>query len=217
MATLFGAARFDLGRLFMVPAAAGLVVFELDGLVHVHAHGTPAGALRWASTGLTCAFYLVLIGCYLRRGPALATSGSVSAHAAALAATWAPFAFPLLPGAPPGPAQQGVSDVLLVAGTTWSVWTLRCLGRSLSVLAQARQVVDRGPYRWVRHPLYCGEIVSSLGLALAAGSLGAAAVWLGLCGLQAYRALREEQVLLGALPGYRDYRDRTAALLPGLF
>ena len=44
-----------------------------------------------------------------------------------------------------------------------------------------------------------------------------AALWLVLCGLQAYRALREEQVLLAALPGYRDYRSRTAALLPGVF
>jgi protein-S-isoprenylcysteine O-methyltransferase Ste14 len=35
--------------------------------------------------------------------------------------------------------------------------------------------------------------------------------------MQVYRALREEQVLLDALPAYRDYRARTAALVPGLF
>ena len=52
------------------------------------------------------------------------------------------------------------ADVLLLAGTAWSVWSLRFLGRNVSVLAQARDVVDRGPYRWVRHPLYAGEIVS---------------------------------------------------------
>jgi protein-S-isoprenylcysteine O-methyltransferase Ste14 len=82
------------------------------------------------------------------------------------------------------------------------------------VLAQARAVVDRGPYRWVRHPLYAGEIVSCLGLAITAGSAVAAALWLALCALQSYRALREEQVLLRALPGYRAYRARTAALVP---
>jgi protein-S-isoprenylcysteine O-methyltransferase Ste14 len=87
----------------------------------------------------------------------------------------------------------------------------------VSVLAQARAVVDRGPYRWVRHPLYAGEIVSSLGVALAMNSLAALACWLVLCGLQIYRALREEQVLLDALPAYRDYRTHTAALVPGLF
>ena len=79
----------------------------------------------------------------------------------------APFAFPLLHGAPPGTGRQFVSDLLLVAGMAWSVWSLRFLGRNVSVLAQARDVVDRGPYRWVRHPLYTGEIVSSLGVAIA--------------------------------------------------
>ena len=107
--------------------------------------------------------------------------------------------------------------MLLLAGTVWAVWSLRFLGRNLSVIAQARGVADRGPYRWVRHPLYAGEIVSSLGLAVAAHSLAAAAVWLGFCGLQAYRAVREEQLLLTTLPGYRAYRRRTAALLPGIF
>jgi protein-S-isoprenylcysteine O-methyltransferase Ste14 len=38
-----------------------------------------------------------------------------------------------------------------------------------------------------------------------------------MCALQVYRALREEQVLLLALPAYRSYRSRTAALLPGVF
>jgi len=69
----------------------------------------------------------------------------------------------------------------------------------------------------VRHPLYTGEIVSTLGLALTAGSLRAIAAWLVLVVLQAYRAMREEQVLLRALSGYLDYRSRTAALLPGVF
>ncbi|HEY5985170.1 MAG TPA: methyltransferase, partial [Streptosporangiaceae bacterium] len=95
--------------------------------------------------------------------------------------------------------------------------SLRFLGRNLSVIAQARAVVERGPYRWVRHPLYTGELVSTLGLVLTAGSVKAIAAWLAMAGLQAYRALREEQVLLRALPGYRAYRRRTAALLPGVF
>lgn len=43
------------------------------------------------------------------------------------------------------------------------------------------------------------------------------AVWLGICVLQAYRAVREEQLLLAVLPGYGAYRIRTAALLPGIF
>jgi protein-S-isoprenylcysteine O-methyltransferase Ste14 len=216
MADDAGKSRMDIGKLIMVPGAAVMLAFDLASLAHHGASGT-AGVLQWLGVVGVCAFYALIIGSYLRRGPAAATSGSVTAHAAAVIATLTPFAFPLLAAAPPGAGRQLAADALLLAGTTWSVWSLRFLGRNLSVLAQARDVVDRGPYRWVRHPLYAGEIVSSLGLAIAAGSAAAAALWLTLCTLQAYRALREEQVLLRALPGYRGYRGRTAALIPGMF
>jgi protein-S-isoprenylcysteine O-methyltransferase Ste14 len=207
--------RFDIGRIIMVPAATTLLVFDVIALAHLAASGH--GIVRWPGALLTAAFYVLVIWYYLRRGPARATTNSVTARAVAVVATWAAFIIPLLHGAPPGQVQQGVSDVLLLAGTAWAVWSLRFLGRNLSVIAQAREVADRGPYRWVRHPLYTGEIVSSLGLSLAAHSLAAIAVWLGFCALQAYRAVREEQLLLAVLPGYGAYRIRTAALLPGIF
>jgi protein-S-isoprenylcysteine O-methyltransferase Ste14 len=215
MAVASGRRRFDVGRLVMVPAAAVILLADVSALGRGGALGAP-GVLRLIGEVLVISFYVLMIWCYLRRGPAVATSSSVTAHAAAVAATWLPFVLPLLHGAPPGPVRQGISDLLLMCGMAWAVWSLHVLGRNVSVLAQARDMVDRGPYRWVRHPLYTGEIVSSLGIAIGANSLVAVAVWLVLCGLQVYRALREEQVLLQALPGYRDYRSRTAALLPGL-
>jgi protein-S-isoprenylcysteine O-methyltransferase Ste14 len=205
--------RIDIGRIAMVPAAVVVLLLDLMALA-----GRGGGStLRWAGTLLTVAFYVLVIWCYLRRGPARATIRSITAGVAAVVATWIPFAIPLLHGSPPGAVWQGVSDVLLLAGTAWAVWSLRSLGRNLSVIAQARDVADRGPYRWIRHPLYVGEIVSSLGLAIAAHSLAAIAVWLGICALQAYRAVREEQLLLAVLPGYGAYRIRTAVLLPGIF
>lgn len=210
-------ARVDIGRLIMVPGAAVMLWFDLASLAQSAAVGGIAGALRWLGVAGVCAFYTLIIWSYLRRGSAVATSRSVTAHVAAVIATLIPFAFPLLRASSPGAGRQFATDVLVLAGATWSVWSLHFLGRNLSVLAQARNVVDRGPYRWVRHPLYAGEIVSSFGLAIAAGSAAAAALWLTLCALQGYRALREEQVLLRALPGYRVYRARTAALLPGIF
>jgi protein-S-isoprenylcysteine O-methyltransferase Ste14 len=206
--------RPDYGRLIMVPSALGFLV--ADGAALARASG--GSALRWASAALVCVFYALVLWCYLRRGPARATSPSVTAHAAAVTAMLTPFAFPLLRAAPPpGAIQQAVGNLLVAAGTAWAVWSLRSLGRNVSVIAQARGLADRGPYRWVRHPLYTGEIVSSLGLALLAGSLAAWGVWLGFGALQAYRALREEQLLVRALPAYRAYQARTAALLPGLF
>jgi protein-S-isoprenylcysteine O-methyltransferase Ste14 len=205
--------RPDFGRILMVPAAAVMLIFDVLALTH----GTGGGALRWAGAALVCAFYVLIIWCYLRRGPAVATSGSVTGYAAAVAATFLPFTLPLLHGAPTGASQRNVGFILVAAGTCWAVWSVWFLGRSISVIAQAREVVDRGPYRLVRHPLYVGELVSTLGVAIVVGTVWAFCAWALLCVLQAYRALYEEQVLRAVLPGYSSYRARTAALLPGVF
>jgi protein-S-isoprenylcysteine O-methyltransferase Ste14 len=193
VAVQLGRQRLDIGRLIMVPAFAVAIVADFFSLDH-GAHSGAAGVLRSVGIALVLAFYALAIWCYLRRSPAVATSGSVTAHAAAITATWLPFVLPLQPGAPPGQGRQALSDVLLICGMGWAVWSLRFLDRNVSVLAQARAVVAQGPYRWVRHPLYIGEIVSSLGLAVAVNSYAAVGLWLVLCGLQAYRAVREEQV-----------------------
>lgn len=197
----------------MVPFSAVMLLLDVSALTR----GGPAGAGTLASSVLVCAFYALVIWCYLRRGPAQATSRSVSGSVVAVLATMLPFAFPLLRAGRPAAGVQVIADVLLLAGTGWSLWALRWLGRNLSVLAQARGLSQDGPYRLVRHPLYAGEIVSALGVALTAGSLAAVAGWLALASMQAYRAYREERLLLAALPGYRAYRSHTAALIPGLF
>jgi protein-S-isoprenylcysteine O-methyltransferase Ste14 len=210
------ARRLDAGRLIMVPAAT--IMLCADAFVLTQADGDGlAGVLRWTGTALVGAFYAVIIWAYLRRGPARATSTSIPANIAAVVATLSPFAFPLLAGPTVTIERTLAADLLLVAGTAWSVWSLCSLGRNLSIIAQARDVVEHGPYRWVRHPLYTGEIVSSLGLAVIGGTKAAAAVWITLVVLQVYRARQEERILIGTLPAYAAYRTRTAALLPGVF
>src|SRR5262249_1010006 len=122
--------RLDVGRLVMVPVATLILLLDVATLVRRGAPGA-VGGLAWLGAVLVCAFYALTIWCYLRRGPAVATSRSVTAHLAALVATWAPFALPLLHGGSPGAAQQTAADVLMVAGMSWAVWSLRSLGRNV--------------------------------------------------------------------------------------
>src|SRR5262245_2430684 len=136
--------RLDVGRLIMMPAATMMLLADAIALMHSHGSGF-AGTLRWIGTALVAAFYAVIVWAYLRRGPAKATSTSITAHAAAISATLIPFVFPLLAGNPGTTARAVVADILLVIGTAWSVWSLRSLGRNLSVLAQAREVAEHGP------------------------------------------------------------------------
>ena len=85
-----GRPRLDIGRLIIVPAFGAILCVDVIGLDR-GSHAGVAGLLRTLGAVLVLAFYALVIWCYLRRGPALATSGSVTAHAAAIAATWLPF------------------------------------------------------------------------------------------------------------------------------
>lgn len=209
--------RIDVGRVVMIPLSAGILYVNARVLVDTLTQ--PMGFTMLARTLgilLALAFYAMIVFAYLRRSRASATSRSVLAALAALAATALPFAFPLLTSPRDRLLFVALGDALLLAGLAWSVWSLRTLDRSLSVLAQARTLVSHGPYRLVRHPLYLGELVAALGIVLLGFTLKAAVAWLFLVGLQAFRASKEEALLSSHVPGYAEYRSRTSLIIPGI-
>jgi protein-S-isoprenylcysteine O-methyltransferase Ste14 len=58
--------------------------------------------------------------------------------------------------------------VLMATGTAVRAWAVVVLGRYFTVevrVQPGQTVVDRGPYRWVRHPAYTGLIVFLVGVA----------------------------------------------------
>ena len=73
---------------------------------------------------------------------------------------------------------------------------------------RGQTVVSTGPYRHVRHPLYAGFILFTVGTALLLGSAYGVLGALVLNALIAWRATREEQVLQRELAGYREYMTR---------
>jgi protein-S-isoprenylcysteine O-methyltransferase Ste14 len=100
-------------------------------------------------------------------------------------------------------------------------WVLRALGRNVSetVLTKDRhELVTRGPYRWVRHPLY----TTAIGLFVALGLI--AANWFillfALIALASMRLvivpLEERQLRTRFGTEYEQYTRRTGAMLPRL-
>ncbi|MBP7126801.1 isoprenylcysteine carboxylmethyltransferase family protein [Myxococcota bacterium] len=107
--------------------------------------------------------------------------------------------------------------ILSLLAHGWMFLSLCWLGRNFSIFPQARGLVTSGPYRVVRHPLYLGEIVAAIALALLhLGPVAAGAVmaWIP---IQVYRALVEERVLAATHPEYESYRQRVRRLVPGLW
>jgi protein-S-isoprenylcysteine O-methyltransferase Ste14 len=107
---------------------------------------------------------------------------------------------------------------LTVAGLAFTCWARAILGRNWSGVVQLKQdheLIVRGPYSLVRHPIYTGLLLAFLGTAMAIGEWRAllAAV---IIGLSFWRKLRMEERWLCELFGeqYRDYMHRVKALVP---
>jgi len=107
------------------------------------------------------------------------------------------------------------------AGLLLNRWARRTLGanyRPIVTIVEGHDVVASGPYRWVRHPMYLGGILTCVGVGTAMGTPPTAFAWLlppiGLV----RRLVVEERVLVDSLGDrYSDYAATRRRLLPGIW
>lgn len=88
--------------------------------------------------------------------------------------------------------------------TTWSMWTLR---RSFSITVEARALVTAGPYRWIRHPVYLGEVMATLAVMVWRLSVLSIVIFALFVSIQFSRAYLEERKLLSTFPDYRNFAE----------
>jgi protein-S-isoprenylcysteine O-methyltransferase Ste14 len=108
---------------------------------------------------------------------------------------------------------------LILAGIALRQWSIAVLGSFFSPtvgIQKGQRVVNRGPYRLVRHPSYSGAFLIIAGIGLALRSWGAVLVILLITGLAyGYRIRMEERVLVSELGDeYVRYRKTTKMLIP---
>ena len=114
----------------------------------------------------------------------------------------------------------GASITLAGVGLrSWSVWTLGRHFRREVTIEPNQRVVTTGPYRWLRHPAYAGNLLTYGGVGLAFGSWVSAAVVLtaALVGLLPRIQLEERTLEQAFGPTYVDYERATARLIPHLW
>jgi protein-S-isoprenylcysteine O-methyltransferase Ste14 len=134
-----------------------------------------------------------------------------------MAATFLMLPLALLPLGNTPPATAAVIALCLVGlGSALSAFVLIWLGRSFSIMAEARRLVTGGPYAIVRHPLYLTEAIATIGMVVLNWSLIAVVLAALLWALQLRRVRHEENVLQAAFPEYASYAARTPRWLPAL-
>jgi protein-S-isoprenylcysteine O-methyltransferase Ste14 len=118
---------------------------------------------------------------------------------------------------------------LQIGGLLLATGALALTGRALAENAffsevvriqrdRGHRVITTGPYRYVRHPGYLGNVLTFPSVALALGSWGAVGLSFGLVALFVWRTALEDRTLQAELEGYADYAARVRyRLVPGIW
>lgn len=118
-------------------------------------------------------------------------------------------------------AVGAVADLITLAGLVVLLWARRTLGGNWSfdvVVKENHELIERGPYAYVRHPIYSGFLLMTLGTAVFSGLAGAfvifAIVFLGFW----FKSRQEERLLIKHFPeAYPRYKKRVRAFIPFIF
>ena len=112
-----------------------------------------------------------------------------------------------------------IGTVMLAIGLVLLFTGFRGLGKSLTAnpVPNADGVlVTSGIYSIVRHPIYLGLLIITLGLVVSSGVWAQMIVWVALAVLLTYKMRWEEVLLSAKYKGYAEYKTRVPAIIPGL-
>jgi protein-S-isoprenylcysteine O-methyltransferase Ste14 len=176
-----------------------------------------AYAINLAMRLSTIAFLLLLAASVVLRARPTGKARGFEPRISAFIGAFLVYGLPYFPRRELSVTAEMVSTVLILLGSAAALYTLLQLGRSFSMMAEARRLVTSGPYRFVRHPLYLAEELAIIGIFMQFASLWSALVLVVHIAFQLRRMHNEETVLAEIFPEYAAYRRATARLLPGIY
>jgi len=117
-----------------------------------------------------------------------------------------------------GPTLLLLCVMVTMLGLLFSVWARLALGANWSgsvTIKSNHQLIRRGPYRWIRHPIYTGMLAALLAVAITQGLLSGA-VGFALVFFALFRKARREELFLSQEfgEGFTEHRQHTGMFLP---
>jgi protein-S-isoprenylcysteine O-methyltransferase Ste14 len=114
-----------------------------------------------------------------------------------------------------------IASGLTAAGMILAIWARFILGRQWNTtisIQENHELIRRGPYRIVRHPIYAGMLLAGFGTTLALHTAGAAMGLVLLIATYVTKIGREDRWLVKELgESYAGYKRSVAAILPGVY
>ena len=189
----------------------------LDFLAYYHAQFSAQFLTELGARISLLLFLILLVGMHaIRAKPVNKASGWEPRISALLGLTLGNLLL-LLDRPETSPGLATASALLLLAGNYLCIVTLLHLGRSISIMSEARKLVTSGPYSLIRHPLYFAEEVATVGIFLQFRSWEALAILAVHFIFQIRRMLNEERVLGATFPEYGIYMQQKSRLIPGVW
>jgi len=107
-----------------------------------------------------------------------------------------------------------------VAAIGLNIWARRSFPKDTFRVTAAPggdSIIRRGPYRFIRHPMYSAALLFVWAAVLGHMSTLTLVVGAVVTGVGIARVIAEERLLRKQLPGYQDYARDTKALVPYVF
>jgi protein-S-isoprenylcysteine O-methyltransferase Ste14 len=151
-----------------------------------------------------------------RTMPAKKTETILPKAAALIGATFG-LSFSLLTRSEPSPAVEFASALITLLGAAGALYSIFWLGRSFSIMPEARGLVMDGAYRVLRHPLYACELMMIFGISIQLQQPASTILLVGITGFLAIRIGYEEKILTECFPAYASYALQTKRLVPFVY
>jgi protein-S-isoprenylcysteine O-methyltransferase Ste14 len=221
--TLRRSAAYDIAaRLPLLAWAIGFAVIAAFRLLRYLQQVDPmlsdlVFAISVAMQFAVIAFFITLAGTVLTRARPAGRARGFEPRLSAVIGTFLVPVVVLFPRRDLSLAASLMSTVLLLVGNVLAVYCLAHLGRSFSIMPEARGLVTSGLYRHIRHPLYLAEMIAAAGTVLQYLSPWTGLIFAVQIAFQLRRMHNEEQVLTAKFPAYHIYMAKTARLLPRIY
>jgi protein-S-isoprenylcysteine O-methyltransferase Ste14 len=122
---------------------------------------------------------------------------------------------------PMNPAFSYVGLALTIIGLGFAVWARFVIGRNwggLITVQKDHQLMRTGPYGIVRHPIYSGFMLATLGTAIILGDVGGLVSVALIAVAWGYKARMEESFMIEHFGAeYEEYRRHVKGLIPGIW